>query len=731
MDRRSFIKLTAISGTSATLAACGSPENQIIRFVPDEEIVPGIATWKPSVCPLCAAGCGLTVRVMEADVETMREGQRGVVRKPVAKKLEGNREHPVNGGGLCARGQAAIQLTYHPDRITQPLKRSGARGTGAYEAIAWEAALAELASRIDANRANVAALIGPARSQRQVLMNRFLSALGSPGATVFDPFGDAVLRRANALSFGRDQLPTIDLARTHHVLSFGADFLGTWGSVVAQSAAYGVMRSGRPNTRGSFVQVESRMSQTGANADQWIAVKPGTEGVLALGLARAIMAGQPGGNGGRAGAAIAGWSAGLPDYTPDAVEKMTGVRASRVESLARDFAERRPAVAIVGGAALAHTNGLFSALAVNALNALVGATEQPGGIFFTPQPESAASVPGFRLSPEGGGRPLAEAQVLLVDGANPVFSAPPGWQVRETIEKLPYIVSFGAFLDETSGLADLILPDHTFLEAWADAAPESGALVGVRSVAPPVMKPLYDTRATGDVLLDVGRRLQQPLNLPWPSYEEMLRSSFEGLPAADGGDAWTTAQTQGGWWGALPSRPQAAATSAAPVAYQPAVFDGDPQQYPFHLLPYSSAKFLDGALAHLPWLQEMPDPITTAMWSSWIEINPKAAVGLGISTGDIVEVVSAHGSLRVPAYVSPGIAPDVVAMPLGQGHTDFTRYATGRGQNPSALLAPLTEPATGALAWAATRVKVTRAAAADGSLILFAGEQREHQEHGR
>src|SRR5438094_5498052 len=109
MDRRDFIKLTAITGTSATLASCGNPEHQLIRFVPDEEHVPGVAEWKPSVCPLCPGGCGLIVRVMEADVEVARHGQDGIIRMGVAKKLEGNPEHPISQGATCARGQAAIQ----------------------------------------------------------------------------------------------------------------------------------------------------------------------------------------------------------------------------------------------------------------------------------------------------------------------------------------------------------------------------------------------------------------------------------------------------------------------------------------------------------------------------------------------------------------------------------------------------------------------------------------------
>src|SRR3979409_231168 len=149
MDRRDFIKLTAITGTSATLASCGVPEHQLIRFVPDEDLVPGVAEWKPSVCPMCAAGCGLTVRGMEADVETMRNGQAGVVKMGVAKKLEGQPGHPINKGGLCARGQAAIQVTYHPDRLTHPVQRTGPRGSSEVKGVTWDEAIAELVGRLD------------------------------------------------------------------------------------------------------------------------------------------------------------------------------------------------------------------------------------------------------------------------------------------------------------------------------------------------------------------------------------------------------------------------------------------------------------------------------------------------------------------------------------------------------------------------------------------------------
>ena len=760
MDRRSFIKLTAVSGTTAALTSCGNPDAALVRFVPDEDIVPGIATWKPSVCPLCAAGCGLTVRVMDADYDVVRGGQAGVVRIHAAKKLEGGPDNPVNQGKLCARGQAAIQVTYHPDRITQPLKRAGNRGDGNYTAISWDDALTELVGKLDAlERAGtqraLAVLAARGGGHRVALVEAFLARFGAPSAVTYEIFSDDVLRLANGLSFGREQLPTFDLANARCVISFGADFLGTWNSPVAQSLAYGRMRQGRPGIRGAFVQVESRMSQTGANADEWVPAKPGTEGALALGLAHVLMAAnlRQASAGGQAGARIEGWMAGLSAYTPAEVEKITGVTATRIERLARQLADMSPSVAIIGGSPLAHTNALFNALAVNALNALLGSVGTPGGMFFTPQFGVAAagkiaSRPAVGVGGRVGttierlasdlavGAPTAP-QVLLVDGVNPVFTSPKAWNVGESLAKVPYIVSFGSFLDETSGLADLILPDHSFLESWAESVPESGALTGVANAAPPTMRPLHDTRATPDVLLEVGRRLARPLGLPWETFEAMLAATFATLPASmPDGDTWTEVQERGAWSGTVPpavtaSTPASSASEelAAPQAFVAPQFGGDAAQFPLHFLPYASSAFLDGSLAHLPWLQEMPDPLTSAMWSSWVEINPTTAEKAGIRDGDVVEITSPHGAIRAAAVLTPGIAPDVIAMPVGQGHTAFTRYATGRGENPVAILAPTTVPASGTLAWAATRVRVARVGDPDGRLVLFAGGTREEGDH--
>jgi anaerobic selenocysteine-containing dehydrogenase len=751
MERRSFLKISAISGAVTALESCGSPEQQLIRFIPDEDLVPGIATWKPSVCTLCSAGCGTLVRVMEGDAEVVRNGRAGVVKMGLAKKLEGNPDHPISRGKLCARGHAALQVLYHPDRLTNPLKRRGPRGSADFQEISWDDAIAELVShltdlRSSGNAASLAFLTRPLRGQRHELIERFLKAFGATPPISYEPLDDAVLRHANLLSFGSAALPTLDLARADYLISFGADLLGTWNSPVAQSIGYGEMRQGRPGRRGKFVQVESRMSQTGANADEWIPCKPALEGVLALGIAHVILSDKlrPRDAHPRASALIAGWSEGLPDYTPDNVAKQTGVSAETIARLAHEIAAANASAVVIAGASLAQTNGLFNALAVNALQALleIGRTEPPI-LSFTPKPPIAMVTASAAVAQSNFGAINALSQailenqpqtpkVLFLYDANPVFGAPAGTRFSEALAKIPYIVSFGSFIDETSAFADLVLPDHAPLESWVDDIPESGATQSVVSLAPPAVHPLHNTRAMPDVLLDVAQKLggSTAAALPWKSYDAMLRAAYaplrqhSGAAAQSEDDFWTKITTQGGWWSTVPAPREAtaAAPSRAALKFAEPEFDGSVQEFSFYFMPFSSQSFRDGSLAHLPWLQEMPDVITTAMWSSWVELNPKTAAQLRIAPGDLVEIRSQHGSIRAPAILSPGIAPDLVAMPIGQGHEKFGRFASGRGANPLSILAPLAERETGALAWAATRVKVSRVGGAEeGKLITFAG----------
>jgi anaerobic selenocysteine-containing dehydrogenase len=747
MQRRDFLKISAATGAAAALEGCGNPDHQLIRFIPEEDLIPGVATWKPSICTLCPAGCGTLVRVMQGEAEVVRNGQLGILKMGLAKKIEGNPAHPINQGKLCPRGHAALQVTYHPDRIKNPLQRTGPRGSGQFKEISWDDAIKQLVTQLSPILASkqpgqLAIISSPLKGQRRTVVSNFAAAFNAAPPVEFEFFDNAVVKSANLQSFGVAALPTVDLGQSNYIISFGADFLGTWNSPVAQSIGYGQMRKGRPGQRGKFVQFESRVSQTGASADEWIACPPGAEGALALSLAHVIVNEKrlPTSAAGAPGVGIEGWAAGLPDYAPERMERQFGVGAATINRIAREATANSPAVALIGDPATAQTNGLFNARAVNALNALLESVGKPGGLAFSPvwggKPATSVVNRGAEsilslIAPESTFLSSPPKAALLVS-ANPVFATPAASGVRNALAKLSFLVSFGDFIDETSVLADLILPDHSPLESWLDDVSESGSTRTVVSVAPPVMAPLHNTRAMPDVLLEVAQQLGGGVAkaLPWKTYDEAVKASFTQLykekgskSAKDADEFWSKAQSQSGWWSADEKSAAVSAKSAAPLKYSEANFDGSTDQFPFHFLPFASQMFYDGSLAHLPWMQEAPDPLSSVMWGTWVEINTRTAEKLGVKTGDTVEVTSQHGKLQAPALVTPAIAPDVVAMPIGQGHTNYTRYATGRGANPISILAPMTVEPTQSLAWAATRVKISRIG--EGKIVMFGASMEE------
>src|SRR5215831_4893379 len=398
MERRDFLRISSIAGATAALEGCGNPDHQLIRFVPEEDLIPGIATWKPSVCTLCPAGCGLLVRVMQGEAEVVRDGRLGLIKMGLAKKLEGNPAHPISQGKLCPRGQAGLQITYHPDRITGPLALSGPRGSGQYQSISWDEAIKRLVAQLgpivaSKQKGALAFLTSPLSGQRAAIVANFAGAFGGSAPIEYELFDRAAIKQANLQSFGVAALPTVDFSQSGYVISFGADFLGTWNSPVAQSVGYGKMRQGRAGQRGKLVQFEWRMSQTGANADEWVACPPGMEGAFALSIAHVILAEKlrPAGVGGAASALIEGWSAGLPDFAPEKIAAQAGIDAAKIVRIAHEAAAHAPAVVLIGDLATAQTNGVASALAVNALNELLGSVGKPGGIQFSP----AAPVVGI------------------------------------------------------------------------------------------------------------------------------------------------------------------------------------------------------------------------------------------------------------------------------------------------------------------------------------------------
>jgi anaerobic selenocysteine-containing dehydrogenase len=707
MKRRTFLQLGSMTAAGAMLAGCQSANEKLIPYLvpPDEGVTPGRADFYASSCRACPAGCGILVRVSEGR----------------AKKIEGNPAHPVNRGRLCARGQAILQELYHPDRVAQPLKRSGPRGSGEYTKISWEEGLQLLAGQLKSLQQEKAAerlvLITPQlQGSMAELTSGFMRAFGSPNHLSFELLGLDWLRSAGRRTFGRSCLPWYDLAETRYLLSFGADFVETHLSPVQYGNAFGRMRQGRDTVRGHFTYVGGRMSLTGASADRWLPARPGSEGTLALGIARLILNDSLHNEKALAANGLNREELlrRLDNYGLTRVAEETGLPQQAIAEVAREFATTSPALAMVGEAVSFHSNGPESVRAVLLLNQLVGNLNRPGGVY---------SDGGSSVGPENSFAELLalvarmrsdRIRVALIKG-NPVHAIPPSTGFQEALARVPFIVSFSTLLDDTALQADLILPDHATLESWGDVIPLAGAREDIVGLVQPVVTPVFDTRQFPDLLLATARQLggKMATAFPYQSYLEMLQAETRkrvapaGVP--DFETWWANLLRQGGHFKTSAKQSEYRRISGGPMP-EPAkpLFAGDEKRFPLHLQVFPSTAFYDGRSAPLPWLQQLPDPMTTVVWDSWIEINPRTATELGISQGDLVEVASPKGTLRLPAVIYPGIRPDMVAIPMGLGQQGGGRYAKGRGVNPLALLVATVNGAEPQPAWNATRVRLTR-----------------------
>ncbi len=721
MDRRNFFKIVSAASGGLVTGACGKRGEQLIPLlVADRDVVPGEESWQPAVCGECDAGCGVIVRVMRGERVIEVKGER--LREPVAciKKVEGNPLDPVSGGRLCARGQAAVQGLYNPDRLRGPMRREGPKGQAVFRGIEWPEAVQVAVERLKRARERdpqgIVYLAGPQAGSRARNVRAFLEALGAPPPVTFSLADFPLERKAAETVHGWQGLPVYDLANARYVLGVGADFLGTWVNPVYYGRQYGHFRQGRDTVRGTLVQAESRLSITAQSADRWVPVTPGAEVFFLAALGKLLLDQSLARNAGVLPPAIA---EGFRSLDLAAALKTCGVTEHRAREIAQELG-RSEAPLVIAGTSEVHTNSLQALEAAGYLNVMLGNVGRPGGVL-PPANDAANQRPAFtNVVPL-----IAKAQVLILDGVDPAYTLPAATGVRAALEKVETTISFGPFVNDSAAYADLLLPDHHTLEASAAVVPAVTPGSGVM-VSTAFVQPLYTTRATEQVLADLAKAMEVEF--------QPIAARAVAQEIAGEGHAWDEIQQQGGFWAerqaekAAPPKPAARGRAAAEpprtLEVSAASFAGDAAQFPFHFQPYLSVQHLDGRGANLPWMQEMPDPTSSAMWGLPVEIDTQTAGKLGIKNGDLVRVESAHGRLDAPAYVHPGAMPGVLSMPIGSGHQHYGRYA-GRGANPLAILAPVWESTTGALALGATRVRLAKLGP-EKQLIQFAPIDREH-----
>ena len=709
LNRREFLALTGKTAAGAVIfAACGLPERELIVQSPvelPEDLLRGEDAWYATSMGDFTNGDGVLVRVMQGR----------------AKKIEGNPDHPVNRGKSTARYDSVLQLLYHPDRIQEPMLRYSKNGN--LISTTWDEADNRFRKALTSADGSMTIVTNPIRGHLGSVAEKFAAQYNGKHMT-FDPTEQGVLHGAVKSVLGQDQLPTFDISNTATILSFGADWLGTWGSPAQFGVKYGEFRS--QSDRGYLIHAEPRMSLTAAAADLWLAPKPGTEGDLALGIANIII------NEGLAtqeniSAFNAVLPGGLDGYSAAKVSSRTGISSDRIEKAARHFANHMPAVAFGGGSAGAHTNGSFNLEAIYALNILVDAVDANGGITPNPEsvidglPSSSAGAPFHSWEAELAQWRAGNVETVIIRGADIVHGMPNSVSIREALQNVPNVIVFGTVHDDTMDFADLILPEQTVLEAWGTEIPEPGPGYQVIGTQQPVVGPTVshdesgltsNARGFGDSLLKMsdgsyGSTMEQVVKNALTDLHAVGRGS---ISASSSSLFANGALQRGGWWdtdnrGTARVGKMSSTEKNAHYSDTAALGIGDD----FHLVPFHSNSMLDGRLAAAPWAQSTPDPISSASWSTWAEINSKEAQSLGIKEGDVLLIRSTSGEIEALAYPHPGVRPGVIGVPIGQGHHRNGRWAEDRGSNVLSILTGEKDSQTGALAWAATQVRVQRA----------------------
>lgn len=570
LSRRDFIKL----GTAAVAAGVGLRALQPSQETVTAQAVSADETIVKTTCALCPSGCGLDVRVVNGK----------------AVKVEGNPLHPLNQGVCCLKGQTSLEVLYSPERIEHPRIQTGARGSGDWKEISWDEALGVVAEKLAALRESgkshtVALMHGDLRGQMRQVVNRFMRAFGSPNVISRESLGEGATRLALWLSQGVNALPVYDINNSNYVLTFGGNLLESSRNVIGYLGAMAFMRRGRPQ-RGKLVAVHPRLSLTGLKADEWVPIRPGTYGALALGMANVIINSKLFDENfvrdftfgfedfeDENGVVHKGFkSMVLENYTLERVSAITGVATDVIARIAGEFATNQPAVAVLPTepGELSSGNALSTALAVHVLNALVGSIDAKGGVILQRFP-NLADWPAYtldsiarkgeskeRLDGAGSQFPLALSayqnvperilaekpyplELLFLLNANPVYDMPNNGRCVEALMKVPFVVSFASTLDESAAHSDLILPASTFLEVWGDDYLEGTGYAGI-SLRRPVVEPVHDTRDPGDVLIALSRLLGEPMEsaFPWDTYRDLIT---ERLSLLD----WEKLEANGNW----------------------------------------------------------------------------------------------------------------------------------------------------------------------------------------
>jgi anaerobic selenocysteine-containing dehydrogenase len=714
LDRREFLFYSTAVATGITLGELG--RRQLARA--DERAGrwrdPGVETWATSVCRECPAACGVRVRLVD----------------DIPVKLEGNPLCPISRGRLCAKGQAAIESYFDPDRLTGPARRLRGEGEPGWEPLSWDAAAELLASFLGPLQSEPGAILALAAEEEGPLAQAWATFWRRAGARVAWTRGHVAMRLGRQFTAltGATGCPVFDLDHATHVLSFGAPLVEDWLSAVWAQRAYGSFRRGGNRARGRLVQVDERHSLTARKADEWLPVPEERQASLAYGIASVLLRenrvdrsflDEVGGN-------LQDFEHQIVErYPPDRAAELTGVPVVTLLRLARDLTATTHPLAVVGADA---PPDLIEA--VLALDALIGAFDRPGGILEASGSAQATEIDDATEAVRDLVNGRIHPRLVVLRDASPLRARTAPVEAAAAVAKCELVVSFSPYLDETSAVSHLLLPAPTALESWHGLRPPPADPREMLACARPAAPARLDTRDVLQVLKTVGDRIGgTPGTIgTWISSEECVRAEIDRLWNLRRGTPYTSAfETEwiaqletGGWWvppAASPEAFQAAVVEAGgwvdpffaagrirealkarggltfgpPLAVEVSVAVGrapllgvagrsrEPStgetDFPLRLATFTPAAVNLMGGPNQPVLFELLGQPENPPWRVWAEVNPETASELGLAPGSLVRIESAGGSVDALVRYTENMPADTVALAFVPAVPEGGRWA--------------------------------------------------------
>ncbi len=814
MDRRTFLKTSAAAGAaagSAALLAPGKePAAQPAGPAPETKIV-------KNVCHQCPARCGIDVYVTDGKVHNIY----GTLDHPISNgKL-------CPKGPLGAYILYDPDRIKGPMKRTNPEK--GRDIDPKWQPIGWDEALGIVAARLNALRDKgephrFAIVHGRGWGSSDAgLLGNFGKLYGTPNAALgHSSICADTSKKAKLAMDGNYSYNAYDYRNTNYILNFGASFLEAFRPFNNNLQTWGYIRTKSPKTRVTMVDV--RVTTTGAAADHLLLVKPGTDAALALAIAHEILTRgwwdkkfvgdfADGINRFRRAETvdpatfkerwtlglIEWWNEVLKDATPEWAAAITTIPAKDIEMVAREFGTTRPAMAIFERGPCLHTNGTYNGMAIHALNALVGSMYAVGGLMnqmgvpYGKLPgideylDDAAKAAAAKKMPridrvktkelplasnniqgiadsimEGNPYPLDTLMFYLT---NPIFSAPNAKKWEQALKKV-FVIETSPFPSETSQFADLLLPDHTYLERLQDTPTYPFQGWPLTNLRVPAVKPIHDTKHFGDTLIEIGKRIKGPMGEYYrklgntENVIKALAKGFEKNPGDNGVDSFEKWKEKGFWyrkpypyrqiageffewdgvdyWKPMPEKlvkEKLFRTESGRFELKSSYLEhyaeyisgrtglpkervGLPQYFPpkytgggdLHLIATKTPVHGEGRTANVPVAISIYQPVAGGRNELFLEIHPETAKKRGIKNGDRVRIWNDLGAIYARAHVFPAQRPDTVVLPYGFGHFAHGRWAKSRGSgNVNEILPNVSEPISNAALVHAVTVKVEKA----------------------